>query len=494
MNIGANDYQPNEVFSGTGTSYEDLQNLNKALEAGQMTGRETTNLTTASGAPLKVESLEKTLKVISFAEQNIKLWKMIPKKAAYNTVEEFNQLSSYGADRGGSLIEGELPETEDSTYVRRAQLVKFYGVTKEVSHPMSIVNVQASIGNIIQREVKNGTLWLLRKVNKALTRGNESIIPTEFDGLYSQHAKNDAFTTIDDYFNSDVTIDLRGSQLTEAAIEKGAEGIISNFGQPTHLFASPKILSKFVQNFYGNKFIPINTDAIRAGEVGQNVQTFQSQYGPIKLEYDLFMNPDQPRVAGSAAQSTKAPVAIVPDSSTPIAVVTSDASSKFVAADAGTYFYGVAPINRYGEGVLTLISASAATIANAGDAVNLKFAAGVGGTAATGYRIYRTKKDGVATDQMYPLFEISVAQLAAGYDGGGAATLVRDRNRFLPDTGQAFLIQANEEVFEFAQLAPLMKMDLAIIAPAYRFMILLYGTPLLYAPKKMVRFFNVGLV
>lgn len=487
------DYQPNEVFSGSGASLEELQNLNKALEAGSITGRETTNLTNASGAPLKVESLEKTLKVVSFQEQNIKLWQMIPKKAAFNTVEEFNQLASYGADRGGSLVEGELPETEDSTYIRRAQLVKFYGVTKEISHPMTLVNIQANVGNIIEREVKNGTLWLLRKVNKALTRGNEAVIPTEFNGLYAQHAANDAFTTIDDYFNSEVVVDMRGAKLTETAIEQGAEAIIQNFGYPTHLIASPKVLSKFVENFYGNKFIPINTDAIRAGEVGQSVQTFQSQYGPIKLEWDIFMNPDTPRLAGSAAQSTKAPVAIVPDATTPITIATNDASSKFVTGDAGDYFYAVAPINRYGEGVLTLMSSTAATIAAANNVVDLKFAAGVGGNAATGYRVYRTKKGGAATDLFYPLYEVSVAQKAAGFDGA-AAGLVRDRNRYLPNTGQAFLIQNSNEVYEFAQLAPLMKMDLAVITPAQRFMILLYGTPLLYAPKKMVRFINVGTV
>jgi len=54
------------------------------------------------------------------------------------------------------------------------------------------------------------------------------------------------------------------------------------------------------------------------------------------------------------------------------------------------------------------------------------------------------------------------------------------------------LLQFDEEVIEFAQLAPLMKMDLAVLSPAFRFMVLLYGTPFLYAPKKLVRFINVG--
>lgn len=492
--INANDYAPNEVFSGSGTSLEDLQNLNKALEAGAITGRETANLTTAGGAPLKVESLEKTLKVITFNEQSIKLWKMIPKKAAYNTVEEFNQLSSYGSDRGGSLVEGELPTEEDSTYIRRAQLVKFYGITKAVTHPMSLVNTQASVGNIIEREVKNGTMWILRKVNKALTRGNSNIIPTEFNGLYAQHAANDVFTTLDSYYNSEVVVDLRGAALTEGAIEKAAEGIVENFGVGTHLVAPPQVLSKFVQNFYGNKFIPINTAAISAGEVGQNVQVFQSQYGPIKLEWDVFMNPDKPSTTSTPASSVNAPVAIVPDGTAPIAAVSTDALSKWISSDAGNYLYAVSAINRFGESVITPLSATPTAIV-AGGAVDLKFAAGVGGQAASGFTVYRSNKGATApgTATFYPLFQISTTDLTSGYDGG-AAGLVRDRNRLMPGVAQAFLIQNDTECYEFAQLAPLMKMDLAIISPAYRFMVMLYGTPLMYAPKRMVRFINVGTV
>ena len=83
------------------------------------------------------------------------------------------------------------------------------------------------------------------------------------------------------------------------------------------------------------------------------------------------------------------------------------------------------------------------------------------------------------------------AQLTTGYDGG-AAGAVRDRNRFLPGTNQAMLVQSDTDVYSFKQLAPLMKMDLATLAPSTRFMILMYGTPMLYAPKKMVRYINIG--
>ena len=89
------------------------------------------------------------------------------------------------------------------------------------------------------------------------------------------------------------------------------------------------------------------------------------------------------------------------------------------------------------------------------------------------------------------MFEVSLDDVTRGYDGG-AAGAIRDNNRWLPNCDQAMLVQFDNEVIEFAQLAPLMKMDLALLSPAYRFMILLYGTPFLYAPKKMVRLINIG--
>jgi hypothetical protein len=257
--VQLSDYQSsagldNQVLFGGQTTVETLDNLNKALSAGSTTGRETTNLQTAgSGAPLKVESLEKTLKTLTYGQEDIVFWKKIPKTAAFNTVEEFNQLTSYGQDRGGFNLEGETPNEEDSTYVRRAQLVKFMGVTKSVTHPMTLVSTM--IGDAITKEINNGTLWILRKLERALFSGNEAMVPQEFNGLYTQHASNDQFTTLDQYFNSEVVIDARGSALTETMLNNGCEGMIENFGRATDLYAPPKVLSDFVKMYYGSKFV-----------------------------------------------------------------------------------------------------------------------------------------------------------------------------------------------------------------------------------------------
>jgi hypothetical protein len=475
----------NAMFGGS--SMEDVNQLNKALEAGQITGRETTNLSTASGAPLKVESLDKTLKHITFKESEIVLWKNIPKKSAYNTVEEYNQLQDYGNNRGGFYNEGELPNEEDSVYVRRAQLVKFMGVVKSVTHPMTLVNNM--VGNMVEKEIKNGTMWILRKLNQSLFFGDESLVPQEFNGFLAQHQKNDSWLNLDSYMNSEVVVDMRGKPLEESAIETASNGIVENFGLGNQLYAPPKVLSDFVKGFYGNKFIQPNSEMTSNGVMGQKVQAFDSQFGRIGLNWDVFFKKLPSKKSNSPATHPNAPLAVTSVSLTPVAT---DASSKWASTDAGDYFYAISAVNRYGESSLVQIGAAAATIV-AGGAVDLGFTDGGGANPASSYRVYRSNKNAAsfAAAVLYPVFDISVAEKTAGYDGA-AAGVVRDRNRFMPDMDQAILFQMDNEVIEFAQLAPLMKMDLAILSPAYRFMILLYGTPFLYAPKKMVRFINIG--
>lgn len=468
-------------------SSENLDQLNKALAAEQITGRETTNLTTASGAPLKVESLEKTLKHITFRESDIRLWKDLPKKAAYNTVEEYNQQTSYGANRGGWNREGELPEEEDSIFVRRAQLVKYLGVTKSVTHQMTLVNTM--IGSVMERAVKDGTLWILRTLNQGLYFGNEKIVPEQFNGFLAQQQQSDAWASYADYMNSEMVVDLRGSALTEDAIETAANSIVENYGLATQLYGPPSVLSAFVKNFYGNKFIVPNTPSLSDGIMGQRVQAFDSQFGRIGLNHDVFFKKLPSKTSASAATSQKAPTKPTWDLSTPAAVQSSIAGSKWGSTDAGNVYYGVVAINRFGESDMAIYST--AVTATAGCAVDLKFADGGGVNPATAYRIYRTKVGGTATGEFYPLFEVSLDDVTRGYDGGSAG-LIRDMNRFLPDCDQSILFQFDNEVVEFAQLAPLMKMDLAVLSPAFRFMVLLYGTPFLYAPKKMVRFINIG--
>jgi hypothetical protein len=66
-----------------------------------------------------------------------------------------------------------------------------------------------------------------------------------------------------------------------------------------------------------------------------------------------------------------------------------------------------------------------------------------------------------------------------------------DRNVFLPGASMAVLFQNNLHFWSWRQLAPMMRVPLATIAPSIRWMQLLYGTTLVYSPRKAVVYINV---
>ena len=70
---------------GYGTaSVKEVEELNKALEAGAGYAGAPTALT--GGGALQVESLDASLKSVTYEMKNIKLWPMMAKDQAYNTI------------------------------------------------------------------------------------------------------------------------------------------------------------------------------------------------------------------------------------------------------------------------------------------------------------------------------------------------------------------------------------------------------------------------
>lgn len=488
LGVTLSDYQ----VEGHGNSTAaELAELTKAMYAGDITGRDTDGLST-TGEALKVESLENTLKVLTTSEKDIVLWKKVPKLPAYNTVEEYNQLESYGADDYSFNNEGELPEESDSNHIRQSQLVKYMGTTRQVTHPMMLV--KTNIGNAVQQQIQHGTQKILRDVNRQLTIADSAMTSQQFNGYYAQ--QRNAFATEKAWYDSDVVIDLKGKNLREADVENGSLAVLENNGDASLLMGPPKVVSNFVKSFYSSKLIAPNSNQVTAGVMGQAVTSVVTEFGTIDLGYDKFMKSAAAKTLASSASSTKAPNAPTVGATHKAAVT--DPNNEFGSAFAGDYRYAVSAVNRYGESALTEITAAPGDNVklsiSATEAADLEFVDGGGAVAATHYQIYKSVKDVTGTaaqTQFYPVFKVSKAQLANGYNGA-AAGKVRDLNYFIANTDSAFMIDPSSEVWSFKQLAPLMKMDLAQLGPAIRFMILLYGTPILYAPKKMVRFINVG--
>lgn len=466
----------------------------KAIIAGNQTGRDLNN-TVTSGPSLKPESLDPVVKLLEHTNAHIKLFGMLPKHTIFNTVHEYNQLVRYGDDINPFVSEGESPTFTDTDYRRKSALVKYLAVGGELTQQAMLVK-RADGRDPYTAEVESKTLHLLKLISVALTNGNSNAVPLEFDGIWRQHylGIGDVAGTasLDNYFNDVTIIDARGKALSDLHVQDATQAIYNDrFGMATTLIAPPAVLKDYATRYQDQKrFLVGQAGAITNATTGQSVNEIQTQFGPIRLESDIFMDRKTVKKFNSAATSTNAPASVTFDGTTPIAAVT-DTATKF-GDGAGSYFYGVTARNRYGESAIVLASNSAQAVTSA-QAINLNFSITNNANPATSFVVYRTERNAAdrTTADFHPLFEVTVAERTAGYDGGSAG-IVRDRNRFLSNTHSAIVIDPTAQMWEYIQLAGTMKLDFAITQPSKRFMVYNYGTPVLYQPGKMVRIVNIG--
>jgi hypothetical protein len=423
---------------------------------------------------------------VTYTLQNIKLWPSIPKLPAFSTVEEYNILSAYGNDGGVFTDEGALPSEQDSSYERKTALVKFLGTTRTVTHPMTMV--RPAHGNVVALETQNGAVYLVEKLERALFHGDSDIVAQEFDGIEKQMldgagitAPFDGSTDPVEDVNS-ITIDLRGAALSEYAIEEASNRILENYGAPSTLHCAPRAQSDLSKSFYGRQYgiLPVAT-----GQVGLSVSSMVTGGGTISLKPNVFLRPG--RNAGAKTPPTVAATGAPTMSGTASTILSpanggGDPTTKWVADDAGNYLYKITAVNKAGESLAVAGDAAAAVVAS--DKVTISIPAAAAGTsgAATGFRIYRSDKGGTAATCK---LMCTVPAAASG------ATAIVDRNHWIPSTSRAYMFQDNLQFYSFRQLAPMMKIPLATIAASIRWMQLLYGTPIVYAPRKSCIFINV---
>lgn len=477
-------------------SQSEVDTLNKALSAG--TGYTGAPTSLSGGGALQVESLEPSLKAVTFEMKTLKLWPMINKTQAYNTVEEYNRQLSYGEQTNGGFFDadsGAAPNSHDANYTRQLEIVRYIGTTRVVSHPLTLV--RSNHGPVIAQQIKNGNMWILEQVERQLFEANgyfvtstgtftgaDASVPStsvKFNGLDKQVRKGDTdtnatYTGFDGYndtTDNSVIINQDGAILDEDALETGGQRVLDNFGTPTHLFMPNKVHSDTSRLFYPKE--RINNMGVSEGSAGFILNEFVSSAGVYKMVGNRFL---APRRGVLAAAQTGAPATPVIGSTSTVA----DANSKFgvsASEPVGTYSYRVSALNASGESLAVAQSSQAIT---AGNSVQVVISAGTSG--AVYYAVFRAPV-GTTTGHEF------IGYVADSTGNGGGVTF-RDAGNKLPGLSNAYLTQLDPENITWRQLAPLMKIDLAIIGAAYRWMQLLYGTPVIFMPRHQVIFDNIG--
>ena len=476
----------NQVLQGLESglvSATEIEALNKAISAGYGGAGKPTDLT--YGGVLQAESLESTLKSVTFDMKNLKMWPSVSVDKAYNLFEQYNRLISYGSDSAPYIGEGGAPQEEDSTYVRDGQKIVFFGTRRRVSHQMTLVRV--TVGDIVAQQAKEGTMHLLKNVERELywghahfqtqttgaMNGADADLPSNsiaMNGLLKQLLKGDTDAQmISGDFNgygttSSIATDLAGAVMTQDDIEALAVTALENFGSPSELHAEPAVLSAFVKQFYPQFR---SAPGLASQTVGYDVSSIQTTAGKIDLKPNLFLLPR----SGVRAQGSS----LLAPAATHTATATATGSGS--AFTAGTYQVKVTACNDAGESA-PVASAEVAGL-TAGQLISVAIGSVVAGTKS--FKVYISAPGGA----------VGTEKFAGNWANTGTGNYVCAGAKS-PGLGEAFLLDMSAENMRFKQLAPLSKINFAIVTTALEFAVVLYGALFVYTPRFNCLFKNCG--
>lgn len=441
-------------------SAQQVEALQKALSISQNYGTTAPNALTG-GTALQVEDLDRTLKLVTHGLEHLKLWKDIIKERVPQTVHEYNVQNSYGQEIDPFFQMGGTPQVSTANYDREVIQVKYLGTQGQVQHNLTLI--QAAHGPVIAREVKNKTIELLARNERFMFNADESINALEYDGIEKQitdketqaQYKSTAFAGYDSAGSDEsVIIDVRG-QFTDIVAESMALKNVNNFGMAMDCYLGTDIHSRFSTDFF-NKQRTLPGETLTSGNrVKEHTGTIDYRFKP-----SLFNRPRRAplavAVSGNAAPTTANGAGAA------------DADSEFGGGDAGTYSYKVSLVYADGE---TLPSANEEVIVAAGDCVSTEIT-------FTGSPLYANvfrAPVGTTADWEF------IGRVALG--ASGAAVRI-DCNAKVPGGATAFLLMHDTDALCWKQLGSMIKYDLAVTDTSYKWLQLLYGTPLVSAARK----------
>jgi len=464
-------------------SQEEMQSLTKAITAGYGGAGKPTDLT--YGGVIQSESLESTLKSVTFDMKNLKMWPAISIDKAYNLFEQYNRLIGYGSDASPYIGEGGAPQEEDSTYVRDGKKIVFFGTRRKVSHQMTLV--RTTVGDVVAQQAKEGTMHLLKHIERELywgqshfgnaatgaqTGANSDIHSSSIalSGLLQQllvgdddaQQKSGDFEGFGDF--KSIGQDLGGNVVTQDDIEELAVIALENFGSPSQMHMEPSAISAFVKQFYPQFR---SQPGLASQTVGYDVNKVTTTAGAVDFKPNLFLRPKDG--ARSAAVNAQAPA--VPSSG---AMTTGTTAGSLT--DGGVYQYKVTAVNDFGEGAPLQATITSNPDSN-GSQILTVTAAG-----AKYVNVYQSADAGAVGSERF------VGRYK--YTGAGMTAVLAGVKQ--PGLGEAFLLDMSAECMRFKQLAPLSKINFAIVSTALEFAVVLYGALFVYTPRFNGFWKNVG--
>lgn len=425
--------------------YDAFESFFKALTSGsgvtdvaQLTG----------GGALRRQSLEATLLAVIQQFTDFRLWNMAEKSNATATVDEWTEETGVGG-YPGSAFNSELGAIQeaDATLRRRTLQIKYLMTKRRVSF---VKELEGGIASATSVQQTGGALELLTSAEWGLFSGDSAVVPEQFDGLY-KIIKSLAPNNI---------VDMRAQPIGNSAeqIVDAAELVsrFGNFGMVSHGFWSTGVQADLDKGldpaFRVMMGSPSEAPAfgIMKGAPVIGIKSSFAYEGRIQACFDKFILESQPAAKSATGIFAGALNTGIVAAASLAGVNASDPASNFIAANAGLYYYAVAPITKDGHGNLTK---SAQVTVNSGDKVTLTITAG--SPAPNGWIVYRSKLNGGNADSDF-------REMARVADSGTATTVYTDLNNDIPGTSKAFILNMvpGMGALTIRRLLPMMKFPL----------------------------------
>ena len=497
----------NSEFTGFGShSASEVEQLQKALGLGGQGGNATpagtgpnagSNLSGyalqapgdfTNGNALAVEDLDRTLKLVTFGLEHLRLWKDILKERVPQVVHEYNVQNAYGDSEASPFFQmGNTPVETDAQYARDIVQIKYLGTKGAVLHNLTLI--QAAHGPVVAREVKNKTIELLARNERFMFYASSSIEAKEYDGLEEQIiSKADSSiyqsSAFAGYGNS-VTgtsaphvLDANGADFDEDIAEDAALTAVNNFGMPMDMYLGTDVHSSFSRAFYAKQRTVPGESLTSGNRVTEHMGTLDYRFKP-----SLFNRPKLTPIGVVAGANDTDPTISLPTG-----------FDNFGASGSGFDVLALAVTADGEQGSGQIISGTGriqAEITSAQSAV-LYFNIYTRAASSNLFSAYRfafrlpvpsVTGGGRAQDVNKEIF--SIVKSSAGVNAG-VVTLDR-----VAGTAKAFLLMHDPDVLCWKQLGSMIKYDLAVTTTAYEWLQLLYGTPLVMAPLKNVIVHNL---
>lgn len=472
----------------TVSEIQQIREVRKALEANDGTTTDIAQL--SDGSALGQQFLDKTMVSIVSGEPHFKFLKQAPKRDIDQIIAEYNKYKSHGSSnvfrRNAFLGQSDNPAFDDVVLKRLYDNVAFMAQAYAYDKPITLTK------NTQDPEVVQST-GALRRLLESLSfniwHGDKDMNPYSPNGIVKTVSG----------LGSEFVYDARGTLPEHGLIADKAALIATRyFGTPNQIWMpnGTRNLYNQVYSQAGNVMVwqneSQNPGSIAIGNLAKYMLASEALDGKLALESERWIDNSNIGVTTVYDRATDSWVEGATSAKAPgtpsLALGAAGATSKFGAADAGTYGYRVSAV-AYGEESQACVEITQAVVAN--DVVTLTITPAGSGEYATSFRVYR--KDPGSSTHLY------IGEFAR--DTVNATTTITDMNETLPGTSIMVLGDFNANstddtrTYVLSELLPAMKTNFSqgIGAGLRQFagMVEWYGVLQLFAPEKFFIFKNV---